>query len=311
MGHGHHHHHPTGSNLKVAFFLNLSFTLIEAVGGVWVNSVAILSDALHDLGDTLALAIAWYLEGQARKGPSKEYTFGRQRFSLLGALINSLILIGGSVFVIYEAIPRIMAPEESYAPGMVGLALLGIAVNGAAVLKLSSGHSLNEKMVRYHLMEDVLGWAAVLGMSIVLLFTDWYFLDPILSLGITAYILYGVVKNLRQTLRILLQGSPDSGLVKEVEDKLLSLPQVASLHHTHLWSLDGEHHVYTSHAVVCNVHTLEERTQVEQSIHDVLCTFDFSHFTVATELEGQPCKMRGEDLVDDQVRDTDHGHKHH
>lgn len=285
--------------------------MIEAVGGWYVNSVAILSDALHDLGDSLALGIAWYLEGQSKKGPSNRFTFGRQRFSLLGALINSLILIGGSVFVIYEAIPRLLAPEESYAPGMVALALLGIAVNGAAVLRLSSEHSLNERMVRLHLLEDVLGWVAVLLMSIVLLFVDWYFLDPLLSLLITAYILFGVVKSLRQTLKILLQGSPDNMELEDIQEALLALPKVDSLHHTHLWSLDGTHHVFTSHAVLCNVETLEDLTEVEQAIHDKLCKFDLSHFTVATEMEHQPCKMREGGQVHDHVRDHDHGHKHH
>ena len=306
-GHGHHHHHHAGGNLKVAFWLNISFTILEGVGGVWVNSMAILSDALHDLGDSLALGIAWFLEGQSRKGPSKLFTFGRQRFSLLGALLNSLILITGSIIVISEAIPRLMNPEPSYAPGMLGLAILGILINGAAVLKLSASSSLNERMVRIHLMEDVLGWAAVLIVSIVLLFVDWYILDPLLSLGITAYILIGVFKNLRSTLVILLQGSPDSLELSTIEEALLELPQVHSLHHTHLWTLDGENHVFTSHAVLCNIESLEDISGAKIAINETLVQFSLSHFTVATELDGEPCQLKE---GAHQCHDHEHDHVH-
>ncbi|MEZ4688280.1 MAG: cation diffusion facilitator family transporter, partial [Bacteroidia bacterium] len=178
MSHDHHHTH--SNNLKTAFFLNLAFTVFELIGGMYVNSVAIISDAIHDLGDSLSLGTAWYLDRKARQKADHRFSFGYSRFSLLGALINSLVLIAGSIFVIQEAIGRIIEPEHSDARGMMVFAIIGIAVNGYAAWKMSGGKSLNEKVVSWHLLEDVLGWVAVLVVAIVLQFKDIHYLDPVL-----------------------------------------------------------------------------------------------------------------------------------
>ena len=138
-----HHHHHTNRNLTIAFFLNLAFTVLEVIGGLLTNSVAILSDALHDLGDSFSLGLSWYLDRKSKQKSTEQYSFGYQRFSLLGALVNSLVLIGGSVYIIYEAVGRILAPQHSNAQGMVLFAILGVAVNGYAAWKLSSGRTMN------------------------------------------------------------------------------------------------------------------------------------------------------------------------
>ena len=165
MEHNHSHDH-SGKNLKVAFFLNLTFTILEFIGGIYVNSIAIISDAVHDLGDSLSLGTSWYLDSKSKKNANSKYSYGYRRFSLLGALINSVVLIAGSVYVIYEAVGRILEPEHSDAQGMVIFAIIGVLVNGYAAYKLSSGKSMNEKVVSWHLMEDVLGWVAVLIVAI-------------------------------------------------------------------------------------------------------------------------------------------------
>ena len=157
MAHDHHHHHGSETNIKAAFFLNLAFTIFELIGGLYVNSVAILSDALHDMGDSLSLGLSWYLEKKSKQTGNKKYTFGYQRFSLLGALINSVVLIIGSGFVIYEALQRMAAPEPTDAKGMLFFAIIGVVVNGWAAFKLGKGSSLNEKVLQWHLLEDVLG----------------------------------------------------------------------------------------------------------------------------------------------------------
>lgn len=193
-GHHHHHHHSTG-NIKVAFFLNLGFAIIEIIGGLFTNSLAILSDALHDLGDSLSLGLAWYFQKYSEKERDQKYTYGYQRFSLLGAYINTIILIIGSIFIIQKSVTRILHPEEVEALGMILLAILGILVNAAAVLKLQKGTSLNEKVVTLHLMEDILGWVVVLLGSILMYFIYLPIIDPILSLGISIYILYNAFKN--------------------------------------------------------------------------------------------------------------------
>ena len=188
----HHHHHESGKNLKAAFFLNLAFTIIELIGGWYVNSVSIVSDAVHDLGDSLSLGTSWYLDSLSRKKATDSYSFGYRRFSLLGALINAIVLILGSVFVIREAILRLQTPEASDAKGMLYFALLGVAVNGYAAWKLSGGKTLNERVISWHLIEDVLGWVAVLIVSVILMFYPSPYLDPALSLLISVYILWNV-----------------------------------------------------------------------------------------------------------------------
>ncbi len=287
----HHHHHST-KNIRLAFFLNVGFTILEIIGGLLTNSVAILSDALHDLGDSLSLGVSWYLEKKSKKGATSDYTFGYRRFSLLGALINSIVLIVGAVFIISEGIDRLINPQQSDARGMIVFAIIGVTVNGYAAWKLSSGKSMNEKVVSWHLLEDVLGWVAVLIVAVVLLFTDTPYLDPALSLLITAYVLYNVVKRLRETLFLFLEGKPKEIDLDEIKRKIESLENVYSLHHTHLWSLDGEHHVFSTHVKLKGVSELNQIVKVKKSIKEMLKKdYDFSHYTIETELDEESCNL--------------------
>lgn len=257
MGHHHSHDH-SSKNLKTAFFLNLGFTIFELIGGYYVNSVAIISDAIHDLGDSLSLGTSWYLDVKSKQSPTKAFSFGYRRFSLLGALINSVILMAGSVYVIKEAIGRILNPESSNATGMLIFAIVGVLVNGFAAWKMSKGKTLNERVISWHLMEDVLGWFAILIVSIVLHFKDIPYLDPALSLLITIYILWNVVKRLKETLVIFLQGEPTDVDRELIEREILNIQHVESIHHTHIWSLDGEHHVFTTHLKLEPIKDLNE-----------------------------------------------------
>ncbi|MEJ8757104.1 cation diffusion facilitator family transporter [Pontibacter sp. H259] len=288
--HGHHdHHHHGSSNIKVAFFLNLGFTILEFVGGFWINSVAVMSDALHDLGDSLSLGLAWYFEKLSKKGSDRNFSYGYKRFSLLGAVVNSVILLVGSFIILSEAIPRIWNPEPVNATGMIGFAILGILVNGAAVLRLKSDDSINERVVRLHLLEDVLGWIAVLVGGIILYFFDWPILDPLLSVGITLFVLYNVVKNLRQSLKILLQGTPAHINTEEIQERILKLPEVESLHDLHIWTMDGTYHVLTLHAVVKQNITLEQTESIKRRIRELMADLSVHHVTVELEVPGYMC----------------------
>ena len=294
MSHDHHHHfhvHTSGKNLKTAFFLNLGFTLLELVGGWYVNSVAIYSDAIHDLGDTLSLGTSWWLEKYAQKKPSAKYSFGYRRFSLLGALINAVVLIVGTVFIIREAVLRLISPEYSDPQGMIILAFIGVAVNGYAAWKLSHGKTMNEKVISWHLIEDVLGWVAVLIAALILLFFPTPYLDPALSLAISLYILWNVWKRLRDTLVLFLQGLPADVDQVAVEREILEIPKVESTHHTHIWSLDGEHHVFSTHVKLCEIHTLEEIIAVKEEIRKIMKKYPFSHYTIETELNQETCSL--------------------
>jgi cobalt-zinc-cadmium efflux system protein len=285
-----HNHTPklrdSTKNLKVAFFLNLCFTCLELVGGVFTNSIAIISDALHDLGDSLSLGLAWYLEKKAsKKGVSNKFSFGFARFRLLGALINALVLIGGSVYIIIEAVARLENPEPVKSFWMMGLAVIGVSVNGYAAWRTKGAKSLNEKVISWHLLEDVLGWVAVLIVSIILQFKNWYFLDPALSIGITLIILYGVGRRLWDTVHLLLQGVPDNIDLEELKAKMKTVKHVKSIHHTHLWSLDGEHHVFTTHLVLENINAYEQTDAVRAEVLDALSEYDFDHHTIQLEID--------------------------
>jgi cobalt-zinc-cadmium efflux system protein len=289
-----HSHHQGNKNLKTAFFLNVGFTIVEIIGGLYVNSVAILSDAIHDLGDSLSLGFAWFLAHKSTKKATNTFTFGYRRLSLLGALINSIVLIIGSVFVINEAIQRFIQPELSNANGMIVFALFGIAVNGYAAFKLSGAKTLNEKVVSWHLLEDVLGWAAVLVAAIVLKFYESPYIDPALSILITGYVLFNVTKRLKETLYLFLQSTPDDVDINRVEEDLLKIAAIDSVHHTHVWSLDGEYHVFTTHVKLKNIAGLGELIDVKKEVKNTLKNHPFKHHTVEVELSDETCRMEEE-----------------
>lgn len=291
MGNHHHDHHHSGKKLKTAFFLNLVFTVFEIFGGLYVNSVAILSDAIHDFGDSLSLGTAWYLDKKSKKGADNKFSFGYARFSLLGALVNSLVLIGGSIYVVYEAVGRILEPEHSDAGGMIIFAVIGIAVNGYAAWKMSGGKSLNEKVVSWHLLEDVLGWVAVLIVAIVLKFRDIHYLDPALSLLITAYILWGVLRRLKETLFVFLEGVPKDIDLPTIEQELQEIENVQSLHHTHIWSLEGEQKLFTTHLKLERISTFKQILKVKETARQVLTKYHFAHYTIETELDEENCPL--------------------
>ena len=244
----HSHDHPKGSkNILIAFFLNASFAVIELIGGYLTNSVAIYSDALHDIGDSIALLFAYFAEKLSYKKADAKFTYGYRRFSVLSALINGVILFAGSIFILVEAIKRITAPEPVIPEGMLALAVLGIVVNGIAAYRLSKDKGANQRMIMFHLWEDILGWCSVLVVSIVLLFKPWYVLDSILSILISLVILRGVYKNLIKVGEIFLQKFPESLKISEIENKIKTLPLVEDVHAIKGWSLDEDKNYLSFH----------------------------------------------------------------
>lgn len=285
-----HDHSSSSKRIGWAFFLNLIFTIIEFIGGWLTNSTAIMADAVHDLGDSLSIGSAWILNNLGRKSANSEYTYGYRRLSLFGALINGLVLIVGSAWVLVTAIPRLADPVMPHTEGMLALAVLGVAVNGFAAYRLSQGKSLNEKVLNWHLMEDVLGWVAVLIVATVMQFVDWPILDPLLSIGFTLFILVNVLRNLWATGRLFFQAAPDSDLFDSIHESLMSIKVIDSVHHLHLWSLDGEHHVLTAHVKAVSTQELAGYTQLKASIHSALESYDLAHTTIEIELADETCR---------------------
>lgn len=293
MEHHHQHDHTHGvNNIKVAFFLNFGFTILEIAGGIFTNSIAIISDAIHDFGDSLSLGLAWYFQKKSAKESDKNYTYGYKRFSLLGAIINSIILIMGSIFVLYEAIPRLLQPQAAKTEGMIVFAVIGIVVNGLAVLRLKKGSSINERVVSLHMLEDVLGWAAILVGSIIMYFFDLPVIDPVMSVLITLYILFHVFRNVRESLHILLQGLPADIDSDKVSKLLLSIENVEEIHDLHIWSIDGNYNILTVHVVLKQPVNIEKTAELKNKIRKELLQQGIEHATIEFETMEENCSLQ-------------------
>jgi cobalt-zinc-cadmium efflux system protein len=281
--------------VRFAAFLNAAFTVLELVGGIWTNSLAILSDALHDFGDSVALLVSWIFERGARRQPDASRTFGYQRLSLFSALFSASILIGGSIVIIFQAIPRFFNPELVNAWGMVGIAVIGVIFNGAGFFLLKKGESLNEKVLSWHLLEDMLGWIGILVGGVIIYFWKIYLLDPILTVALTAFILYHVTKNLREAINILMQGVPKHINLEAVKQDILAIKGVIGLHDIHIWSLEGETDVFTAHVVLDN-ETLRSPEPTKQTIKETLLKHHIEHSTIELESKyhcsGMICEER-------------------
>ncbi|MEM0941126.1 MAG: cation diffusion facilitator family transporter [Bacteroidota bacterium] len=283
MGHSHHKTHSAESNVKVAFFLNVAFSVVELIGGLLTNSVAILSNALHDLGDSLTLGISWYFLKISHKKVTREYSYGFKRFSVLGALINAIVLITGSFLILDEAIPRLIDPVNPKTEEMIYFAIGGIIINGIAAARLKNGKSINEKAVYLHLLEDVLGWVAVLVGAIVMHLTYLPIIDPLLSVLISLFILFNSYKNLKEGFRIILQGTPPSIDIHRVHETFANMPEVESFHDCHTWTMDGEYHVLSVHLVLRENKTLYDLRKVKSKIKNELVLMGINHTTIELE----------------------------
>ncbi|MCK5811321.1 MAG: cation transporter [Clostridiales bacterium] len=296
----------TQKNIKIAFFLNFIFTIVEIIGGILTNSISIMSDAIHDLGDSLSIGLAWILEKKSVEKPDEKFTYGYARYSLLGALINSLVLLTGSAIIIYRAIPRIIHPEEINKEGMILFAIVGIVVNGFAAWKTSKGEAINEKTVSLHLLEDVLGWVAVFVTSIIVYFTNWYILDGLLSILITIFILFNVGKNLKKIISIFLQKAPDNINFKKIEEEIVLKSNAIGIHHIHIWSLEGTNNYLTMHVVVNNNSTSDQIKVIKSDVKHILSHHKISHVTMEIEFEDENCQT-----IDCELEQNSNPHQYH
>ena len=257
--------------------------------------MAILSDALHDFGDSISLAVSWVLQKKSNKGRDAKYSYGYKRFSLLGAIFISIVLVVGSTIIIKESVERILDPQSVNAKGMMYLAIVGIVVNGFAVIRLNKGKSFNERAVFLHMMEDVLGWIAVLIVSVVMQFVDVPVLDPLLSIGVCIWVLSNVYKNLKGTLKVMLQGTPQDVDLSGYENEVKALPQVNSLHDVHLWSLDGEHNILTLHVVTTDDVTASDMQSLKEQIRQISSSYNIPHVTIEFDNNGSDCEYLDKD----------------
>ncbi|MBN2540717.1 MAG: cation transporter [Bacilli bacterium] len=293
--------------ILLSFILNLLFTIFEFIGGLITNSIALLSDSVHDLGDSLSMGIAMVLEKKSKKKPDDFYTYGYRRYSLLGALISSLILLVGSVFIIIEAVKRLMNPEAINAQLVIYFSIVGILVNGLAAWNVSKGKTLNEKVISLHLLEDILGWVALFITAIIMVFTDIIALDAILSIAFTLFICYQVFKNIRSVFFVLLEKAPKGFDLDKIKSELERIEHVREIHHIHLWSLEGSFPLITLHALLEENLDSETITDIQQEIYDSLHHFGILHSTIQIEFNNSPCGE--EECPEPEVEE--HLHHHH
>ena len=242
----HHHHKKASDNLAFVFLLNLTFNIIVIIGGLATNSMAILADCIHDMSDTFSMAIAWILEHVAQKGATDKFSYGYQRFSILGAVITSSFVIVMAFFILSEAIPRLFSPEGVDAEGMLIIGIIGLVFKTISVWRLHGGETFNEKAIFYHLLGDIFEWIAILILSAILIFwQDISYLDPFVSIAIAIWLIFNLGRTLYKSLEVLLQKTPDNFDVEGFKQQILDIDGVNALDDFHIWSLDGIDSVMT------------------------------------------------------------------
>ncbi len=291
----------TEKNIFLAFLLNFFFSVFEFFGGIFTGSVAILSDAVHDIGDAASIGAAYFLEKKSKRKPNEVYTYGYARFSVLGSVITTFILLFGSIAVIYNAVHRLIYPLPIYYDGMILFALVGAIVNLFAAFLTKEKGSLNQKAVNLQMLEDVLGWIVVFLGAIAMKFTNFTWLDPLLSICVAVFILINATKNLKEIFNIFIIKAPQGLQADVMQEHLSKTDGVASVHHIHVWTLDGQTHCATLHVIINN-----EPEAVKKRIREKLKEIGVAHVTIETERENEPC-----DEHDCQIKSIPSAHHHH
>ena len=289
--------------ILTAFVLNLIFAVFEFIGGALTGSVAIISDSVHDFGDSVSIGISYILEEKSKKEPDDKYTFGYGRYSVLGSLIMTVILIVGSIFVIIHACDRIIHPAEIDYNGMLLFAAFGMGVNFIAAGATRGDGSLNQQAVSLHMFEDVLGWGVVLLGAILMKFTDITYIDPIMSIGVAIFLLVHAFKHFKEICDIFFEKTPDGIDIAELKHHLKEIDGVLDVHHFHLRTLDGVNHIATLHIV-----TSSDPAAIKKAVKEELLEHGISHTTVEIETPEEEC----EDLIcKPKQNEHNHNHSHH
>lgn len=271
-------------NILIAFILNFGFSIFEFFGGIFTNSVAILSDAIHDIGDAMSIGLSYFLEKKSKKKPDEKYTYGYIRYSIIGSVITTVILIFGSIFVIYNAICRILNPIVVNYDGMIIFGIFGVIVNFVAAYFTREGHSLNQKSVNLHMIEDVLGWVVVLIGAVIMKLTDFVIIDPILSIFVSLFILKNSFSNLKVVVDLFLEKIPHGISVDVIKKCISSIKGVVDVHHIHIWSIDGFNNYCTMHIVSDG-----KNKKIKDEIKNELKDHGISHVTIEIESVNEKC----------------------
>ena len=293
----------TERNILIAFILNFAFSIFEFVGGFFTGSVAIISDAVHDIGDAASIGVSYFLEKKSKQKPDEHYTYGYTRYSVIGSVITTLILLVGSVLVVYNAVVRIFNPTPINYDGMIVFAIIGAAVNILAAFVTREGDSLNQKAVNLHMLEDVLGWIVVLVGAVIMRFTDISIIDPLMSIGVATFIFINAIRNLKEAVDLFLEKTPHGIEIEEICEHLTHIEGVKDVHHVHVWSMDGHNNYATLHAVVDG-----DAHEIKEAIREELAEHGIAHATLELESPNEHCH---ELTCNPKSHEGGHGHHHH
>lgn len=292
----------TDKNILIAFILNISFSIFELIGGVFTRSIAIISDAIHDFGDSISIGVSYFLEKKSKNKADSKYTYGYARYSVLGALITNMVLVAGSSLVIYNAIMRILNPVDINYNGMIVFAIIGTIINFMAAYVTREGDSLNQKAVNLHMLEDVLGWVIVLIGAIIMKFTNLSIIDPIMSIGVALFIVMSASKNFETIISLFLEKTPNDIDLEEIKKHILELNGVIGIHHVHVWSIDGFTNFATMHVV-----TNSKNKNIKEDIRKELKEHNIEHVTLELENEEEKCSETNCNINKKKIK----GHHHH
>ena len=291
--HNHKHNHESYKNIKIAFLLNILFSILEAIGGVLINSISIITDSVHDFGDAISIGVSYLLEKKSTKESNNTHTYGYLRYSLLGALITSIILLIGSTAAIYNAVLRIINPQDINSEGMIIFAIFGVIINGYAAYRTSHAEKHNEKAINLHMLEDVLGWIAVLIGSIFIKIFNLPIIDPILSILIGLYILFHVYRYIKEVFDIFMEKTPEGINIDEIKEEIKEHnPNISNIHHVHIWSLDGVNNYMTCHVRLDKKMTAKDIMELKETIKKQLKGFNINHTTLEIEYFDENCKSK-------------------
>ena len=293
-------------SIWLAFFLNLSFAIVEFIAGGVFGSSAVLADSVHDMGDAIAIGVSAFLETISNREEDSHYTLGYKRFSLLGAMVTAVILMTGSVLVILENITKLFHPQPVNDEGILWLGIIAVSINVLASLVVRKGKTKNESILSLHFLEDILGWLAVILMAIILRFTDWYILDPLLSLVISFFILSKAIPHFWSTLKIFLDAVPEGVDIKQVKSRLEQMNYVASVNQLNLWTMDGLEKNAIIHVCLEDVKHMEV---CKESIRDLLKDCGFQNITIEVDADLASHQIHKRNMAElEESYDHDHHH---
>ena len=278
----------TPENIKIAFLLNLAFSIVEAIGGILTNSISIISDSLHNLGDSITIGINYIFEKKSKKLPNKEYSYGYLRYTMLGSLIASFILLVGSVIIIYNVVPRLIKPLSVNYDAMIIFGIFGLLINLYATIKIMRSKD-KDKKINTHMIEDTVIWLFILTGSICIKVFDLVIIDPILSLLIAVYILYQIYKYMKNIYNIFMEKVPKNVKIDEIKKDIESNENIDNVHHIHIWSMDGVNNYMTAHIHLNKILNEEEIIKTKNDVKNKLKEDKINHITLEVEYFNEKC----------------------